>query len=158
MEDESSSQIAEPPVVTRLKGLVAEAKQGHVKVLPQIRRLLHAHPQLEQHFGDLAGQVEAKWIDLLAGEDACIRESLTRRVNQWRSELLDRGASPLEKLLVERVVTSWLMTRYFDSAVLLATGNVPTNQARFLQQQLDRAQKRHIEAVRSLAEVRKLLP
>ena len=123
MEDESSSMTAELPVVAQLRVLVAEAKLGHAEVLPQIRRILHANPQIARHFGNLAGQVEAKWIDLLAGEDACVRESLTRRVNEWRLELQDRDASPLEKLLVERVVTSWLMTRYFDSAVLLATKN-----------------------------------
>ena len=158
MESEPSSKTAEQAVVAQLQELVAEAKRGNPKILPKIRQFLREHPQLGQHFGNLAGQVEAKWIGLLAGKNAVIRESLTRRVNELRLKLGDRDASPLEKLLVERVVTSWLMTRYFDSAVLLATENIPPTQARFLQQQLDRAQKRHIEAVRALAEVRKLLP
>lgn len=158
MEGESSSKTAEQAVVAQLQELVAEAKRGNPEVLPQIRQLLQEHPQLGQHFGDLAGQVEAKWIGLLAGEDAGVRESLTRRVTELRLELQDRDASPLERLLGERILTSWLMARFFDSAVLLATENIPTTQTRFMHQQLDRAQKRHIEAVKALAEVRKLLP
>ena len=62
------------------------------------------------------------------------------------------------KLLIARVTTSWLMVGYFDAAVSLATVDVPNAQGRYLQQQLDRAQKRHIEAIKALAEVRKLLP
>ena len=158
MEDEFSSKTTEPSVVAQLKALVAEAKQGHAEVLPQIRRLLHAHPQIRKHLGNLAGQVEAKWIGLLAGEDACVRESLIRRVNEWRLKLRESNASPLEQLLVERIVTSWLQVRFFDTAVALATEGVRTTQARFMDQQLHRAEKRHSEAIKALAEVRKLLP
>lgn len=144
--------------MAQLRGLVAEAKRGNAEVLPQIRRILHANPQIARHFGDLAGQVEAKWIGMLAGNDSCVRESLARRVDELRAELLGEQTSPLERLLVERIVASWLQVKYFDTAVSLATVGVPTTQARFLDQQLHRAQKRHTEAIRALAEVRKLLP
>ena len=158
MDDESSIKTAEPPAVVQLRVLVAEAKLGNAEVLPQIRRILHAHPKLGKHFGDLAGQVEAKWIGMLAGNDPCVRESLVRRVDELRAELLGEQTSPLERLLVERVVIGWLMTRYFDAAVSLATEGVPTTQARFLDQQLHRAQKRHTESIRALAKLRKLMP
>ena len=56
------------------------------------------------------------------------------------------------------VTTSWLMVGYFDAAMSLATGDVPAAQGRYMQQKLDRAQRRHVEAIKALAEVRKLLP
>ena len=87
MENESSNKTAEPPVVVELRELVAEAKQGNADVLPRIRRILDAHPEIQQHYGDLAGTVEGKWISMLAGDDACVRESLKRRVNEWRNLL-----------------------------------------------------------------------
>ena len=79
-------------------------------------------------------------------------------MKELRAELQDDDASPLELLLVERIVTSWLQVRYFDSAVALATEGAPTTQARFMDQQLQRAQKRHTEAIRALTQVRMLLP
>ncbi len=81
-----------------------------------------------------------------------------RRVDELRAELLGVQTSPLERLLVERIVASWLQVRYFDTAVALATEGVPTTQARFMDLQLHRVSKRHTEAIRALAEVRKLLP
>ena len=75
-----------------------------------------------------------------------------------KGEIQGDDDSPLETLLVERVVIGWLQVRFFDSAVALATEGVPTTQARFMDQQLHRAQKRHTEAIKAMAEVRKLLP
>jgi len=158
MGEESSNNTNEQSVLDQLTAVVALAKQGNAEVLPELRDLLDEHPEIWKHYGDLSGQVTAKWLDLLAGDDVLIRESVFRQVNELRSELQAEGASPLETLLVERVIASWLQVRYFDAAVTLATEDVPAVQGRYMQQQLDRAQKRHIEAVRALAEVRKLLP
>ena len=58
---------------------------------------------------------------------------------------------------MERIVTSWLMVRYFDTTVVLATQGIPAPQTRFMDEQLQRAQRRHTEAIKALAEVRKLM-
>lgn len=158
MGEESSKNLNEHLVLDHLNAVVAEAKLGNAEVLPELRDLLDEHPEIWRHYGDLSGQVTAKWLDLLAGDDVLIRESVFRQVNELRLDLQEEDASPLETLLVERIVTSWLQVRFFDSAVALATEGVPTTQARFMDQQLHRAQKRHTEAIRALAEIRKLLP
>ena len=158
MGEESSNNTNEQSVLDQLAAVVALAKQGKAEVLPQLRQLLDDHPEIWRHYGNLSGQVTAKWLDLLAGDDVLIRESASRQVNELRAELQAEDASPLETLLVERVIASWLQVRYFDSAVALAAEGVPTTQARFMDQQLHRAQKRHTEAIKAMAEVRKLLP
>ena len=154
-----SNKTTEQIVIEQISSVVRDAKRGEAGVLPRLRQLLDDHPEIWRHYGDLSAHVEAKWLDLLAGDDACVRESLVRRAGELRQEILGEGRdTSLERLLVERIVTSWLQLRYFDSAVSVATVGVPTTQARFLDQQLHRAGKRHIEAIRALAEVRKLLP
>jgi hypothetical protein len=49
------------------------------------------------------------------------------------------------------------MVSFFDCAVAVAI-DAPESRTRFLHQQLDRAQKRHIEAMKALTDIRKLLP
>lgn len=155
MDDESSTNTTET-ILNQLKTLVAAAKQGNAEVLPHIQTLLDNHPQLWQHFGDVVGQVESKWLTLLAGADAAVHESLRRTTEQLRQQLLEDGDSPLERLLVDRIVVSRLMISFFDSAVALAV-NAAETRMRYLNQQLSKAQKRHESAVKSLAETRKLL-
>jgi len=158
VDEDTSNDTAQSSVIDQLNTAVADAKQGKVEALPCLRQLLDDHPEIWRHYGDLDAHVTAKWIGLLAGEDACIRESVSRRLAELRVELHEQDASPLEKLLIARVTTSWLMVGYFDAAVSLATGDVPNAQGRYLHQQLTRAQRRHLEAIKGLAEVRKLLP
>ena len=86
---------------------------------------------------------------------ACVRESTARVSKELREELLEESDSPLERLLVDRIVISQLMTRFFDITLALAI-DAPEARSRYLQQQLDRADKRHLLAVKSLAEFRKL--
>ena len=145
-------------ILAHLKELVTEAKSGNPEVLSQIRQILDRYPALWQHYGDLSGHVESKWIGLMAGDDVCVRESIAMRVDELRAQLLGDDPSPLERLLVDRIVTSWLMVRYFDTTLVLATQGVPTPQARYMDEQLQRAQRRHTGAIKALAEVRKLLP
>jgi len=153
---ESSGNPTES-VLGALRELVAEAKQGNAEVLPELKRLLDRYPEVWRHYGDMAKHVESKWLDMIAGDDAAVRESLERTAAVRKSQCLDVGGSPLERLLVDRINMSRLMVYFFDSALAIAV-DAPKTRVRFLQQQLDRAQKRHLEAVKSLAEVRSLLP
>lgn len=81
------------------------------------------------------------------------------RVDQLRQEILEEGTdTALKRLLTERIVTGWLMVRYFDAAIAQAVKGTRASHVRHLQQQLDKSQRRHTTAVKGLAELRKLLP
>ena len=82
--DEPRTEKESATILAQLKELVAEAKSGNPEVLPQIRQILKKFPALAQHFGDLSGHVESKWIGLMAGDDACVRESIAMRVDELR--------------------------------------------------------------------------
>jgi hypothetical protein len=102
---------------------------------------------------------EDAWVELVAGPNLLLKESLRRKLAELKSELLsDPAASPLEQLLVERVGARWLQTAYADAAAAQAREK-PLDLAQLEQQQRrqKRAQKGYLAAIRTLATVRKLL-
>lgn len=157
MHEEYAPQ--QPTVLDHLQTLVEQAKQGDPDAMQQLRQLLDEHPEIWQHFGDLAGHAERGWIGLLAGESPHVKESVLRQVAAMRTEIAGPEPSPLEGLLVDRVVASWLQVRYFELATVAShTGQTPTvREADSLSRQLDSAQRRHLAAVRGLMDVRRLL-
>jgi hypothetical protein len=48
--------------------------------------VLDAHPEAWSSYGDLARRAKAAWLDLIAGEDLLLRESVSRHL-----EALPRG-------------------------------------------------------------------
>jgi hypothetical protein len=136
--------------------LLGRAEKGDVTVLPQLRRLLDESPQLWRDYGDLAAQAQANWVQLAAGINLLLAESLSRKAAELRSELAGPSPSPLEKLLAERVVACWLQVSFYDSQVAQIREYKPA-QGRMLQQQLDSANRRYQAAIKTLARVRKLL-
>ncbi len=158
VRNESSKAPSKSPI-DRLRVLVTEAKKGVVDVVPEIRKILDQHPEIWRRLGDLSSCVESRWIGLVAGDDVSLHESLSRRVTELREEILgEDGGIPLERLLAERIVIAWLQVRFFDAALSLAVDGGPASHIRMLNQQLGRAQRRYATAIKSMAEVRTLLP
>ena len=145
-------------MIAELSELVEAAKRFDPDAIEGIKSLLDTHPGIWEHYSDLASHVATRWINLLAGDDECIRESLVRRVEQLRAEILgDEGGTVLEQLLAERIVAAWLMIRFFDLALGQAAEGSRASHVRYLQQQIDRSQRRYVAAVKGLAELRTLL-
>jgi hypothetical protein len=157
MPDKDQETTVETNAIQKLNALVNQARAGDERVLPQLRQALDEHPQVWQHFGALSNHVQEEWIKLLAGEDLAVHESLLRKAQAMRVELEGESPSPLERLLCDSVVTSWLESEYF-ALVLVSSGNEGTpRQIESLHLRRDAAQKCHLVAIKSLAEVRRLL-
>jgi hypothetical protein len=140
-----------------LDHLVEQARAGDETVLPQLQRVLDDHREIWQHFANLAGHVQGEWVKLLAGSDLVVRESLLRRAQAMRAELEGPGPSRLERLLCDAIVTTWLEAEYF-AILLVSSGDKGTpRQIESLHLRRDAAHRRHLAAVKSLAETRRLL-
>jgi hypothetical protein len=150
--------ILDPPALELLQQLVQRARQGDEASLPELRQALDAHPEIWRRYGDLARQAEVIWLDLAAGPDLLLRESLGRKLEELRAELAGPAPSPLEKLLVCRVVAGWLQVHYADAAYaqLRGGGLGPAQHASALKRQTA-AQQGYLQAIRALATVRQLL-
>jgi hypothetical protein len=76
-----------------------------------------------------------------------------------RAELLAVGDSPLERLLADRVIMTWLQVSHADMTYsnMLKGDGYSFREGTFQQDRQDRANARHLKAIKALATVRKLL-
>jgi hypothetical protein len=155
-------ETAPPPpksdaeLLERLQDLVRRAEQGDESAMPELRAALDTNPWIWERYGDLAQQSQAAWLQLIAGQNLLLRESIERKAEQMRAELAGPDPSPQERLLVACVVACWLQTQYADAAYAQLQGNNPGQHTLALRRQSS-AQQRYLHAIRALATVQKLL-
>jgi plasmid maintenance system antidote protein VapI len=155
MTQPNADRDRETCVQAVIEELIAKARTGDASVADQLQRVLDLHPEIWQQFGDLAGHAERAWLDLYAGKDLAIKASAARKLAAMRTDLLGVFPSPMERLLVERIVASWLRVAYL-TACDGASGPVPAAQREMFDRRLDRAERQHAAAIRSLAVLRRL--
>jgi hypothetical protein len=153
---ETASPKAPAPLA--LQEIVKRAQEGDLSVLPDLRRALDANPQFCEDCGNLATQAENSWLRLLAGKDLLVWEAVGRKLEELRTELCGSAPSPLEKLLVDRVVACWLQTTHADLIFAQARGvHASPGALREVMKRQESSQKRYLAAMKQLALVRKLL-
>lgn len=105
--------------------------------------------------GDMAFQAQESLLVAMLGElegtKTCVRENM----KQMRVELGWGESSALERILIERIVATWL-DLYFAEVVQnqWKGGSIP--EGKYKQYRLDRSHRRHLSAVKMLATVRKM--
>jgi hypothetical protein len=106
--------------------------------------------------GTLAVAIERALVAECAGDNALTREAVHAKLAALRAELAGSEASPLEKLLVERVVLCWLQVHHTDACFVNGKeATIP--QADRCQRQQGRVQARYLVALKALVTVRRLL-
>jgi hypothetical protein len=137
--------------------LVARARNGDPEVLPRLRAILDDRPELWRQGADLAGYAERAWVELISGQDGYLKEALVRRLAGFKAEIAGPGpTTPLEQLLVDRIVVCWLMVNYAD--VSYAQGRSHSlQQGKYSIDRQDRAHRRLLAAIAALTNLRKML-
>jgi hypothetical protein len=146
----------EVPYTEEIRVLLVRAQQGDTSVLPQLRELLDGRPELWQRLGDLRGHVEEALLDLAAGKSLLAREAIRRRMDELRAELSVPTPTPVEKLLIDRVVVGWAQV-YLADLDELQKAKAGTQQAAQAHRRQTAAQTRYLAALKHLALIRKLL-
>jgi hypothetical protein len=100
-------------------------------------------------------QTELSLIAAAAGTNLLFKEALTRKLELMRTELGGPNPTPVERLLIERVVTCWLQLQDADVRFTQAT-DLSLSQGEYHQRRIDRSHKRFLSAVKALATVRRL--
>ena len=83
---------------------------------------------------------------------------IERQLDSMRSEIAGERPSPLELLLTERVVATWLQVQLFEGLHATGIGKHTLAQGTYSQKRLDRAHRNHLSAIHSLAQIRKIGP
>jgi hypothetical protein len=84
-----------------------------------------------------------------------LREALTRKLATLKEELA--GGTPLERLLVERLVSCWLNVYHIDALYATRMNDLTWAESDYFQRRQERAHRQYLSAIRTLAEVRRLL-
>jgi hypothetical protein len=142
-----------------LNNLTEKALKGNRKVVPEIRQILDQSPELAWCLANLAKTAERLLIGKVTEEkDLATKEILEHQLDLMRQEVAGENTSPLERLLAERVVATWLQVQLFEALYFRDLYNLTLYQANYYQKRIDRAHRNHLSAIRTLAQIRKLGP
>ena len=134
--------------------VVRRAEKGDKAALAEVRGWL-ANPGLADALsGDPAREALRLLVDKYTASPV-VREAVTHKLDEMRRELLGPSPSPLERLLVERVVLTWLYLHRAEAGYA-GLSDVTMRQGEYHQRVLTAAQKRYLAAVKGLSEVRRL--
>ena len=131
------------------------AEAGDESALPIVQEVFEGMPGLVEALGDVAKTAIDTLLTLKFGKRLASQEAVHHKMAKLRAELLGDGPSPLERLLVERVVVCWLHTYHADMQSD-NSGSITLKQAEYRERNRDRAQRRYLSAIKTLAAVRRL--
>ena len=146
---------ASAPTQDEVKALLRKAEQGDTTVLPALRAYMDRTPGLWAQQGDVAKAIQTQLIGLVASKNLVVQENIARKCAALTHELAGPTPSPLERLLVERVVLCWLHLLYAEG-LLLQMKEVTIQQEEFHQRRISKMHARYLSAIRTLAQVRRL--
>ncbi len=153
---EAAEEAAKRAGLEHVREVVKLAQAGDRSALPHLRKALDEHPECFQHPGDLALMAQQAWLELLAGPNLYLRETVERKLTAMRLELAGPNPLPLENLMVERVVACWLQVNLADTIVTAHQSQSATVRQE-LEQRQGSAQRRYFDAIKHLAQLRKML-
>jgi hypothetical protein len=161
---QSDSTASSPkPQMSRLDSVRELILRGHPEAIPRLHILLDDCPEVWQDAGDLARRGQHQWIERIVingdmSKAMVTKASIARKVEALKAELAGPDASPLEKLMIERLATCWLAVEHADLAAChaLGTQNLPLQKFCLLRQ--EQALKRFNAATEALARIRRLQP
>jgi hypothetical protein len=135
--------------------LVGRAEGGDKSAMTALRPLLNHAPGAWEMAGNLAIRAENSLVNVAAGNDEILRDALRRKLATLKQEL--GGGTPLERLLVERVAACWLNVYYVDALYAQRLNNISWAESEYFQRRQERAHRLYLSAIRTLAQVRRLL-
>jgi hypothetical protein len=148
---------------TQIDKLFEQAGAGDHEALAELKTFDERLPaeyvaQLIHQHGNTGECVERYLIGFIAGEDLVKREALHRAADTLRAKLAGPNPSPLESVLIGRIVVSDL---HVDAAQIWCAASefreVGGRAEECLQRRLSYAHQRFLQACKALAQVRKLL-
>ena len=134
--------------------LVTAAKHGDRSVMPALRKIIWANPELIIHNGDLASRTLIHWIDLIAGRNLYYRETLLLKVVGLKNEMIaETNGTVVESMLVEQAISTWLQLYYHEDREATAPAhNLQVGEYRL--KKIESSFNRHMRSLSALASMR----
>jgi hypothetical protein len=96
-------------------------------------------------------------IDQIAGGNKLMRQIVANEAETRRKTLAGPNPSPLETLLIERIVACGLQVAQYERLIEInSSKGVGLDQAAWMHKKADMANRRYLSAIKALAQVRRL--
>lgn len=154
MSKKALKPATEDPAVHTCE-LVRRAQAGDATALTALRKGMDA--SWWEQVGDLAENAQVSLLKAIGAGNGFLQEAVPRRLAALKAELAGPSPTPLERLLVERVAACWLAVQVFENVYAQNMHRLSLAQGEYYQRCLDRAHRRYLSTIRSLAVVRRLL-
>lgn len=137
--------------------VVERAEAGDESALPALRQMVQHIPEIRKMVGaNIEQVVESSICSSMVGEDnLAFPEGIRHRIAVMRRELEGPNPSPIERLLIDRVVATWLQIQQADIRCAQTKAS-DTKRANFYRKRQESAHRRHLSSIKSLAQVRKM--
>ena len=158
----SSREASPPPVKSapvpwtteQIRDTLRRAENGDQAAIPELRKMLD-YSGADVLGGNLAKMATDALLRTFSGDDLLTRETISKKMAELRNELGGPNPSAVERLLAERAVCCWLHLYKLEHGYGSRPSITP-EVGEYYQRCLDRAHKRYLSALKSLAEVRKI--
>ena len=140
--------------IAEVNAVIRKAEGGDGPALAEVREMLARPGTINQFRGNVAREVLLLLVKSYAGNNAVVREATIEKLVELRAELSGSAPTALEKLLVERVLATWLHLHTLEAAYA-GKESLSLAQGAYYQKVISAAQKRYLAAIKGLAEVRK---
>lgn len=136
---------------------VITAKTLDAATRAEVLRVFKDKPELWSAAGNIGRFARHALIEQAAGDQALVKLALEHEVDKLERDLGYAAAAPLERLLIENVVCGWLnfndvqrrYSRMMAQSISLTLGE-------YYEKRLSVAQRRYLQAIETLARVRRL--
>lgn len=157
MANKNALVVAESAAVDRLNALLPAVNAGDSSARDQLRAVLAATPHLWTEVGNLGRQAELALVRTAAGDNPVVKEAIVRKLDGLRVEVAGPHPSRLESLLADRIAICWLSLTVAEGTYHqgLERGMSHSDDT-FHQQRIERAQRRYLAAIKTLAQVRRM--
>ncbi len=142
-------------VLERVRELQMHRLLGTPGAAAELAGLVHQYPILAVSCGDLAQQAIAAWLNLTVGTDLVFRATLEEKLRQLRREFEAGTEDPAARMIIDRVLATWLQMAYADCRVAQAEG-VDRSGHEFLARRQQQAQRQHLAALAAWRQWQKL--
>jgi len=135
--------------------IMDRARQGDRSILPQLRKILDDAPEITRKLGDLEQTARNAMLERIAGKHLVRQEAQSRFLDDLKAQIAGSAPTMLEELLASQIGLCWQHLRYAETIFAQARDYTLAQEDSY-QRHIDRAQRRYLNAIKALAQVRKL--
>ncbi len=124
--------------------------------MPQLRALIVERPEAFGDQGDPAYHAEQSLLRSFCGKNLLARELMARELDRLAADLAGPEPTALERLLGRRAALCWLAVHQYETTYARDAPDLTLGQSDCQQRRIDRAHRRLLSALRTLAAVRRV--